>query len=438
MNKFKLSILLLLIAFGAEAQQHQLITLEQAIKLGLENSKSMKISQAKVDAANAKYHQAIDASLPSVNLSASYQRLSDLDPPKILFPGASEPVAIFPIYVNNYSTRLSASEVVFSGFRAKYAEESLKIMQQAATLDANKDKDEVVYSIIQAYCNLYKIKKSESILADNLTEVKQHVSETQLGEQQGLAIHNDVLRWQLQQSNIELTQLDLENSIQVANYNMNLMLGLNEVIIDVDSNSMNALNAEKSMSEYMTTAVATRGDLQAFNLRSKASENNLKVAQNSYLPQISIGGSLYDLRPNPRIIPPKDEFTFTWDAGIFFTWDLMRLYSNKHNVDEAKANLSQSKESLNQLTDVVKMEVNQNYLSWKQSKQKIIVLEKSVVQAEENYRITDSRYRNSLALLSELLDADNTRLNAKINLALSKADAQVAYYRLLKSTGQIN
>jgi outer membrane protein TolC len=92
---------------------------------------------------------------------------------------------------------------------------------------------------------------------------------------------------------------------------------------------------------------------------------------------------------------------------------------------------------MNQLSDAVKMEVNQNYLSLKEANQRVAVLQKSVEQAEENYRITDSRHRNNLILLSELLDADNTLLNSKINLTLSRAEAQVAYYRLLKSTGGI-
>ncbi len=437
MNKTIIVLLFSLLSFTAFAQQHKQLSLEDAIKLGLENSKTFKISQAKVDAANAKYHQALDAALPSVNASASYQRLSDLDPPSIQFPGVAEPIVIFPIYVNNYSTRLSASEIVFSGFRAKYAKESFQLLLQASKLDSDKDKDEIIYNIIQSYYNLYKVGESKKIVAENLEQVQQHVKETQLWEQQGLATHNDVLRWQLQQSNIELTQLDIENNQQVANYNMNLLLGLNDIQLDVDSNSINKLNEEKPLSDYLNRASSTRGDLQSIDLRTKAAENNLKVSKNSYLPQISLGGNLYDMRPNPRIIPPKDQFTFTWDTGIFFTWDLMRLYSNKHYVDEAKANLSQNKEALNQLSDVVKMEVNQNYLSWKQANQRVIVLQKSVEQAEENYRITDSRYKNNLILLSELLDADNTWLNAKINLVMSKADGQIAYYRLMKATGGI-
>jgi outer membrane protein len=437
MHKIKTTIFFFLLFIASFAQQRRQLSLQEAMKLGLENSRTFKISQAKVDAANAKYKQALDAALPSVNASASYQRLSDLAPPTIQFPGTAEPVVLFPIYVNTYSTRLSASEIIFSGFRAKYAKESFQLLLEASKLDADKDKDEITYGVIQAYYNLYKINESKKIIAENLEQVQQHVKETQLWEQQGLATHNDLLRWQLQQSNMELTQLDIENNEQVANYNMNLMLGLDNVQIEVDSNSIDKLNEEKPMSDYLNLASSTRGDLKAIDLRTKAAENNLKVSRNSFLPQISIGGNLYDMRPNPRIIPPKDEFTFTWDAGIFFSWDLMRLYSNKHYVDESKALLSQNKESLDQLSDAVKMEVNQNYLSWKEANQRVTVLQKSVEQAEENYRITESRHRNNLVLLSELLDADNTLLNTKINLTLSKADAQIAYYRLMKSAGGI-
>ena len=436
MNKLKLFLIFLFPLFEATAQQHQQITLEQAIKLGLDNSKSLKISLAKADVADAKYKQAIDGVLPSVIFSAYYQRLSDIDEPLIKLPGF-EPFSLFPVYVNNYSTRLSVNETIFSGFRLKYAEESQQLLQQAAKLDVNKDHDEIVYGIVQAYFNLYKIKESKKAVEENLEQIAEHVKESRNGEQQGTLTHNDVLRWELQQSNIELAKLDLENSESVANYNMNLMLGLNDIMIDPDSTSVQKLNEEKPLSDYMDRAASSRGDLQAGNLRMKASEDYLKISQNSFMPQVSVGASAYDMRPNPRVIPPEDVYTFTWDAGIFFTWDLVKLYSNKHMVAEAKANLTQNQESLNLLSDAVKMEVNQNYLSWKQSRQKTEVLQKSIEQAEENYRITNSRYKNNFSVLSDLLDADNMLLNAKINFALSKADSQVAYYRLMKSTGGI-
>jgi outer membrane protein len=45
-------------------------------------------------------------------------------------------------------------------------------------------------------------------------------------EAQGLATQNDVLRYRLQKSQIQLTEIELENNRKVANYDMNVMLGL--------------------------------------------------------------------------------------------------------------------------------------------------------------------------------------------------------------------
>jgi len=72
-----------------------------------------------------------------------------------------------------------------------------------------------------------------------------------------------------------------------------------------------------------------------------------------------------------------------------------------------------------------------------QSKEKVKVMQKAVEQADENNRLMDSRFRNSLVTLSDLLDANSILLQSKINLALAKADVQLAYYRLQKSTGTI-
>jgi outer membrane protein len=442
MNFSKLQILLVTVFLcisTVQAQTTQLLTLDQAIKTGLENSKSLRISMAKLQQAQAKYDEAIDGVYPSLKLSAGYLKQSDLVAPQITFPGSTEPVTLFPIYTNNYSTRLSLSETVFSGFRLKYAMESQQFLQKAATLDVNKDRDEVAFNIIQSYFTIYKLKVSEKFVIENIKEVQEHIRETEEWEKNGIATHNEVLRWQLQESNLKLTQLDIRNNLDVANYNFNLMLGMNgDVKIEVDTNAAAAGRNAKSLQEYLQDAAQSRGDLKALEFRTNSAQQNLKVSENSYLPQITIGANMYDARPNPRVIPPKDEFKFTWDAGISLSWDLMNLYTNRHFVSETKAQLIQMDETKNSLSDAIRMEVNQHYLLFNESKEKVAVMEKAVEQSQENYRLTDSRYRNSLAIQSDLLEASSTLLQSKINLSLARADVQVAYYRLLKSTGTIN
>jgi outer membrane protein TolC len=426
--------------FKSVAQDSVLtLSLAQALQMGIDSSKSLKISNSRMQLAEAKYNQAVDATIPSVRFNAGYTRLSDIEEPKFLFPGATEPIALFPVYVNNYSAALSVSETIFSGFRLKYAKESQKLLRDAAKFENSNDKNEISFAIINAFFNLYKLRVSAAVIDSNLALIKERLRETDVALKNGMATKNDVLRWQMQQSNLELTRIDVNNNIEIANYNLNLMLGLNgNMRIEPDTNSVNAVTAQKTFSDYLAAAESNRNDVAAAELRSRASYNALRVAQNSYLPRIAVNGELLDARPNVRYIPPIDEFRTTWSAGISLQWDLVSLYSNRHNVDEARALYRQSMENYSVLTDEMKSEINRNYRMYTEAIQKEVVMKKNLEQATENYRLTDSRFRNSLVILSDLLDADNQMLSAQINLAITRADIQIAYYRLLKSTGRIN
>lgn len=440
MTKKSIHLIILFFLFRAvaPAQESVTLTLDQAIKMGLDSSRNLRISQTRLTIAQAKYNQAMDAVLPVVRLSGNYTRLSDIDMPKILFPGAAEPIALFPVYVNNYSAGLSVSETVFSGFRLKYARESQRLLQQAAGFDFNKDKDEIALNIINAYINLYKINSSLKVLDQNLAQVKERIRETDLAEKNGMATHNDVLRWQLQESNIELTGIDLRSNRDVSNYNLNLMLGMSgNVTIQPDSTTVNANESVSSLDEYMRTAAKNRNDLAATAIRTKASQNNLKVAENSDLPRLSVGAEFLDANPNPRYIPPVNEFRSTWSVGLTLNWDLVSLYSNRHNVDEARALYRQNVETEGLMNDVIKSEVNQSYLGYTQSVEKILVMQKAVEQAQENYRLMDSRYKNNFVTLSDLLEANSSLLSSQINLELAKADKKASYYRLLKSVSTL-
>jgi len=426
------------VIFSANKTSAQVLTLEQAIKNGLDNNRQLKISTDKVALAEIKYKEAVDLTLPSLKASAGYTRLSDVEEPKIQFPGFAEPVALFPVYVNNYSAKVSLSETIFSGFRLKYAMASQQFLQQAAKLDATHEKDEVIFNIINAYFNLYKLQQSIRIVSENIRSLDQRISEAEKMEAQGVLLHNDLLKLQLQQSNTSLTQIDLQNNLAIATYNFNILIGSNEkTALIIDSTIVKEMEPLKTLDEYMSDAFKNRGDLQALSTRGKSLENNLKIAKNSYYPQLAVAANYYDARPNPRVIPPQDKFVTTWDAGVVLSWDLMNLYSNKHNIADSRIQLEQSEENVRMLEDGIKMEVNQGYVTCQESLQKIQVMETSLQQAEENNRLLNSRFKSALALTSDLIDADAALLQAKVNLILAKADACVNYFRLMKAAGTL-
>jgi len=88
--------------------------------------------------------------------------------------------------------------------------------------------------------------------------------------------------------------------------------------------------------------------------------------------------------------------------------------------------------------DNVKKEVNQEYQNYTMALDKIKLLQTSIEQAGENNKILESKYKSNIASATDRADAETLLYQAQINLELAKADAGLAYYTLLKSTGKLN
>jgi outer membrane protein TolC len=87
------------------------------------------------------------------------------------------------------------------------------------------------------------------------------------------------------------------------------------------------------------------------------------------------------------------------------------------------------------LNDQIHIQVNQAYENYVVSMKKIGMYEKAIEQADENYRITKNKHTNALATTTDLLEADVAELQAKLNYTSARADAVVAYNKLLQSAG---
>jgi outer membrane protein TolC len=414
------------------------LTLNDAIKKGLETSKTLKLDKAKIDQAMARYEETQDAKIPKLTGTLGYTYLGDIDPKykEISFPGFGK----FPLYVNNnYMSHAAISEPIFAGGKMKYAEQSADYLLQASKLDADNDHDAVVMNIINAYYNLYKLQASQKLIQDNIAQIQQHLKEVQGFLQQGTVTKNDVLQLEIQLSNRQMDLLNANNNIGITNYNFNILLGQpveTQVMLDTASMFTGTKNL-KTLPEYIKDGMGQRQDLKAADLRTKAADAGVKVAQGNYFPTISVGMDGYYSRPNQRYFPVLDAFRPSWDAGVNLTWDITGLYTNKKAVAEASAIKLQSEVAHDIITDNISNEVNTDYVQYTQSLQQIQLSQQTIDQAKENYRLMKARYDNHVALLSDLQQADVSLLQAQINLMLAKADAEVAYNKLLKATGSL-
>ena len=437
-NKFnRLLIIFLSFAFAAQAQEQRQLSLQEAIDLSLRNNKQIKLNAARIDEATASYKGAKENRLPEVSISGSYLRLNNPTVDLKLNMGGNKSdtgtsTSSSPEVHEVMYGMASASLPLFAGFKIQAGIESAKYLAQAARLDAEQNREEVIQNTIAAYSNLYKARQAVDLVKESLKGSQQRVADFSNLEKNGLMARNDLLKAQLQESNIELSLMDAENNVKIVTVNMNLMLGLpEETMLITENDAFSTLPSDvKTLSDWETTALQSRKDISALAAREKAAHAGIKYAKSDFYPSVALTGGYVAAH-----IPNFLTITNAVNGGIGVSYKPSSLWKNGSKVAEAKSRLLQVQINQSALDDQVRMQINQNYQNFLLSQRKIEVYNKAVTQAEENYRITKNKYDNSLATTTDLLDADVAQLQARLNYAYSKADATVAYRKLLQTAG---
>lgn len=424
-----MSVLGLLFSLTLAAQTTTPLSLQKAIQLSIAHSRYLKIDSAHIQSAMADVQEAKDKKLPDASISGSYLRLFGADVTMAnAQPGKEAPSPSQAVY-----SIANVTMPIYAGGRIKYGIESAALLQQAAQLSAENNKEKIAYNATQALVNLYKAAMAVVVIQENLQASM--VRDTQFSrlEQNGVMARNDLLKAQLQTSNIELSLLDAQSNLQLANTNMDLLLGLPESTqLQIDSSFTELNSPLLPFEEYETMALKQRTDLQSLSVQQKASALLIKSAIAAQYPSLALNGG-YIAGKIPNLIT----VTNAMNIGLGIKYNLGNLWKKNTALEKAKAsqNILLANEGL--LADDIKLQINKDYQNQLLAYKKTEVYKKAEQQAAENYRITKNKYDNGLATITELLDANVMLLQARLHISAARADAALAYYKLLETAGML-
>ncbi|MGN7820784.1 TolC family protein [Chitinophaga sp. 22536] len=431
-------IVLTLVFQAASAQQSvKPLSLNEAISLSLQNSKQLKASQARIEEANANVKTANERQLPDVSISGSYLRLTQPNLDLKLGKGGSNPGGGSGMEAPKVDQAAygmaNVSIPVFAGMMIQSGKEAARYLAQAAKLDADKDRDDVIENTIGAYSNLYKATQAVKLMEENLKQSTQRVKDFSNLEKNGLLARNDLLKAELQQSNYELSLMDAQNSLKVANLNMNIMLGLPDnttLQLDTTVFKVDDKTDGRGVAEFEQLAYQNRKDAASLGAKEKAAFANIKGVKGEYYPSLAVTGGYV-----AAYIPNVVTITNAVMGGVGLKYNLSSLWKTGSKVASAKAQLAQLQANEASLTDAIHLDVVRSYENYLLSRKKMDTYIKAIEQSEENYRITKNKHDNNLATTTDLLDADVANLQAHLNYTFARADALVAYNKLLQASG---
>lgn len=427
---FAISLLL-----SAGAQNTRQLSLAEAFQLATDHSLQLQMDSLKIDAIGYKKQQTKNAMLPVLGVTSSYTRISNnIEPFSV--PFMTQEFVLNPQILNQYNNRFTVQQPVFSGLKNWNGMKSLEQQQLAAGEDMLKSKADVKWTVAQWYYQLYKLQQTALLLDSTIAQTQVRIDDLIRFRNQGIVLNNDVMRAQLQKTNLLVEKANVVSNVEAVNYYLCVMLGL-DTQTQLTAAAPAVVQPETDeLSLLIGHANTERPEIKSQYFKTTASKYMVKASKAAYMPTVSLVGNGVYNNPNQRIFPQEAKFKATWDVGVSFNWNIMQLYTARAVVAEAKNQYAQIQLGTELLKENIEMEVNANVEALKVARLKIDLAQQAIEQATENRRILNNRFEAQVALLTDVLEADRLLLEARTNLLNAQADAALAQLKLMKSIGE--
>src|SRR6478609_6805668 len=280
MNINKIIILALFSIGYIQAQENKPLSLKEAINLATTKSHQAILADTKVKTSEWEVKTVKNNQLPSATLSGQFFKLTKADVKGNLIPESGGGINVNQLMIG----QANVSVPVFNGFKIQNSIKASKNLNLAEVSNAQHTKEEIALYVTQLYFSLYKTQEMIVLTQDNLKSAHQRVVDFKDLEDNGLLAHNDLLKAQLQESNIELSLETIKKNNSVLNFQLVNFLQLPEgTKIKISEEDFKSLQTISDNS-------VQRKDLEALTFQQQAAKNNIKIAQGNYYPSLNLIG----------------------------------------------------------------------------------------------------------------------------------------------------
>lgn len=423
----------LLAVCSGKAQSDSLhLSVQALFDLGVENNLQLAASRLKEQMATERLSTAHMALYPDIEVGLKGGVLGQ---PVVFQNGLSNPTRPdTPDWQQNYA--IDFSQPLYQGGRIKYAIRQADLEKEIASLQTHVSKADLKLVLLEQYLNLFSLYKQCKVLNRNIEESEHRLKDIRQMKEEGLITNNDVLRSEMQLTNNRLSLTETQNNIRLVSQRLDILLGQNEnLIIFPDTTLLEQTYTTNEYDTYLQQAFSADPSMLLLQKQTELAENNVRLIRAEQRPKLSLTASNTLARPVSRTM--ADMYNNNWNIGLSLSYPLSSLYRNKHRMNEARLGIVLSQNAQEQQKQHIQTTVQEALLKHHEAVSRVKSLQLSVRQAEENFRIMNNRYLNQLAILTDLLDADNLRLNVELQLTTARTRVVYTYYQLQRAIGEL-
>ncbi|MBI4652370.1 TolC family protein [Candidatus Desantisbacteria bacterium] len=387
------------------------------IDMATKNSRKTAIDEQKIIEAREKVEEVKTLFYPSVISSFLYTRLE-----KAPTQGSKTGDA------NVYNTKLQVIYPLYTSGATKIGAKISELGLEYNELNSKITQLDIIYAVYQNYFNVLKAYKFYDIANESISLLKAHEKTINDLFALEMTTKNDLLSIQVKIAEAQQILLKAKNSIRISETSFNQLLGreMDSSIVLMDYKEHPGFSMKYE--ECLSNAYNNRMEIKAVNLaiQIEKSKKDLTATENKL--KVSLIGA-YNIDDGGMT---KNNM---WNIALNASFPIWDHDKTKHKIYQEESIIEQNQLQLFELKDRISLQVKQAYLNAESISKVIETFKLTIIQAKENYRMTEDKYKENLITNTEVLNAHSMLITANINYYSALYDYQLALADLKKAMG---
>ncbi|GAB3203969.1 TolC family protein [Pontibacter aydingkolensis] len=418
------------------------LTLQQSINYALEHNESIK--KASYDELGSKYqvNEARSAGLPQVDIKGTAVRT--LEKSMIALPADFNPEGTGPLIRpmgtdNTMQAGISVSQLLFNksyfvGLKAvKSAEDLYRIRKEMAVED-------VIYNVGSAYFQILQTREQFESINANLTKLEQLEKILTLQYKNDLVKKVDVNRIKVNKINLENQKQTLQTAYEQQQNVLKFFMGMPlEQPITLAGSADEQLSTTQTGLANADVASTERAQFKILNKQKELKTLEIENIRAGYYPSLAAFGNYnYQSQYDGKMIGNPDAMWFpNSQVGLQLNIPVFDGLRKKAQVQQREIEMRKLDVDIQQYNKNTQVELYNAVSQLSNSQGTIAAQERNVELAREVYDTTNQLYKEALAPLSDLLNAETALREAMTNLNNEKLKYQIAQLNYLKARGEL-
>lgn len=294
------------------------------------------------------------------------------------------------------------------------------------------------FLVLGQYLDLEKLANRERVLQSNIDLTERLIADIDERHKQGVALKNDITRYELQLETLRLNLTKLRNQREVISHQLCNALGIDGNVSIEPADDVSAQSfAQDGESRWQQAATLNSPQLRMASIDEQLSEQQLKLARSDMRPKVAVVASNNFEGPITFELPPVNKNLNVWYVGVGVSYQLSSLFKSNKRLRQARLEMQEASERKTVTREQLDNQMQAAWVAYRQSYVELKTQQKNVELAQENYQVVNDRYLNQLALVTDMIDASNMRLDAELSEADARINIAYAYYKMKYIAGEL-